>query len=155
MYSKDLICVKPSTKKELALLCEIDREHFLKPWSFKNFQEEFFYPHSSIETAFYKGKISGFIVYRIFLDELHIFRICTVKTFAGKGIATALLKASFKNAENKAKNAFLELSQENTIALSFYKKNGFQLSGIRNNYYGQGQNALNMTKDLSGGFNEY
>ena len=112
------------------------------------------HPDSTIKILEIKSRICGFIVFRIFLDELQVFRICCKNGQRNKGYATRLLNAAFKKSEKKASLAFLEVSSNNIPALDLYKKNGFREAGIRNNYYGQGIHALNMTKELSGGLND-
>jgi len=146
---EELIAIKNATKNDIGILYQAELKLFKSPWSLKNFEDEFDQPEGSLKKAVFKSRICGFAVSRIILDELHILKICTFKEYERKNIGSSLL--NFIINESKAKICFLEVSEKNYKALSFYKKNGFKITGKRKNYYGEGFHALNMTKDLSGG----
>lgn len=146
-----LFSIENVSKDDLEILHKIDLEHFKNSWSLKNYIDEFNHPQSRLKKAVSKSRICGFAVSRTILDELHILRICTIKDFEKNNIASALLNSIIEDFKNKINVCFLEVGEDNLKALSFYKKNGFKITGKRKNYYAQGINALNMTKDLPGG----
>jgi len=136
---------------DIPSILKLETEGFNTPWSFASFEQEFKNRESCIFKAVIESRICGFLVLRKLLDEIDILKICTQKKMQNKNIASSLLNYVLKNPGNSFNYALLEVNSENTKALNFYKKNGFKISGIRNNYYGQGINALNMTKELPGG----
>jgi ribosomal-protein-alanine N-acetyltransferase len=147
--SDEIIKIQNASKKDIGILYQAELKLFKKPWSLKNFEDEFELPEKNFKIAVSKSRICGFSVSRTIIDELHILKICTFKGYERKSIGTQLLNFIIK--ESKANMCFLEVDQDNLKALSFYKKNGFKIAGKRKNYYGEGFDALNMTKDLSGG----
>lgn len=147
----DEITITDASKSQLNQILKTENACFDKPWSQKSLEQEFEHQDSFIKTAYNKSRICGFIVYRLFLGEIQIFKICCLKEYQNQGIATRLLNSAFNTCKQKAELAVLEVSSSNDKALSFYKKHGFIISGKRTNYYGQGKHALNMIKDLAGG----
>ena len=143
--------IRKAQKEDIKKLVFLDEKSFKKPWSKKSFEEELSNNYSQIKIFAVQSRIYGFICYRIFLEELHIFRICAERMARRKKISTRLLADAEEDASGKAFQALLEVESSNTPALNFYNKNSFIVTGIRKNYYGEGVDALNMTKDLSGG----
>lgn len=147
--SDELIKIENASKDDIEIFYQAELKLFKNPWSLKNFEDEFDLPEKNLKKAVLKSRICGFAVSRIIIDELHILKICSFPEYERKNIGSSLLNSIIK--ESNAKICFLEVSEKNLKALSFYKKNGFEITGIRKNYYGEGFDALNMTKDLSGG----
>jgi ribosomal-protein-alanine N-acetyltransferase len=74
----------------------------------------------------------GFAVLTINQDEADIVSICVGERYRRLGIATKLLAYSCHT--NNIKTLFIEVSESNEIALSFYRKVGFVQVGTRKNY---------------------
>ena len=68
--------------------------------------------------------------------------LATHKDFKRRGLAQALIEHLVSQYEE----IWLELASNNAPARSFYSKMGFELQGVRKNYYGTGVEALNMVK---------
>lgn len=153
MPDKDKIIIKDALEKDLDLMHELDIKNFKNPWSLNSLKDEFNHPNSYIKISVLRGRICGFIVYRIFLQETEIFKICSIKEKRRCGIGSLLLNFALKHSKKESFCIFLEVDEKNFEAISFYKKFGFISSGLRYNYYGQGNNALNMIKEFQGGLN--
>lgn len=147
----ETLLIENACRDDLNFFYQEELKHFKNPWSLKNYEDEFAHPGSRLKKAVFKSRICGFAVSRTVLDELHILRICTVNEFQKNSIGTALLNSLIEDFRSLVTICLLEVRDDNIKALSFYKKNGFKITGKRKNYYGQGIDALNMTKDLSGG----
>ncbi|MGM0417916.1 MAG: ribosomal protein S18-alanine N-acetyltransferase [Thermodesulfobacteriota bacterium] len=147
----DLFKIFQAEPADIPAILKLETEGFRPPWTHASFEQEFKNSQSSIFKTVFESRICGFLVLRKLIDEIEILKICTEKKMQNKNIASSLLNYVLNNPGNNIKYALLEVNSENIKALNFYKKNGFKISGIRNNYYGQGINALNMTKELPGG----
>ena len=79
-----------------------------------------------------KGKILGFVSFFHVKDEIEIIKICIIKSYQRKNYGTRLINEIKKL---KIKKIFLEVSVENTNAIKFYLKNGFEQIGVRKGYY--------------------
>ena len=80
----------------------------------------------------------GYIKARVTRDEIEIISIIIDKKFRKVGIGKSLLNKLLNIAlKKKINNIFLEVSVENQIAISLYKKFNFIKVGKRKNYYFQ------------------
>lgn len=82
-------------------------------------------------------------------DELNIDSIAVKKEFRNLGIASKLVQ----NAENLAKESnietlSLEVAHTNITAYLLYEKLGFKKRRTRKNYYANGDDAIEMIKDV-------
>ena len=109
------------------------------PWSLKMIQDSFRMPcvYTAVARASSQSgkKIQGFIM-GSFGEEGEIYGISVWSMYQGKGIGHLLLKAYCSYVKEKGgRSIFLEVSEYNQSALSFYEQEGFQCIAQRNNYY--------------------
>ena len=130
---------------------DIENQAFFEPWSKKNLIKDLksntFLNHYVAEID---GKIVGFYISSHVLDQVEIFTIAVDNGFKKMGIATSLLNHLVETSlSNNMKEIWLEVSTKNTPAINLYKKFGFEVMGIRKNYYQKlGEDAYNMKKEL-------
>ena len=94
------------------------------------------------------NEVIGVIVYERIYDRIEIDYIIVDEKYRNKAIATKLLKHLECN-NLDIKNITLEVRKSNKIAISFYKKNGFNEVCIRKNYYSN-EDAILMIKEYGG-----
>ncbi|WP_295885191.1 ribosomal protein S18-alanine N-acetyltransferase [uncultured Anaerococcus sp.] len=129
----------------------IENQAFFEPWSKKNLIKDLksnsFLNHYVAELD---GKVVGFYISSHVLDQAEIFTIAVNKKYKKMGIATALLNHLVETSLSKnIKEVWLEVSTNNIPAINLYKKFGFEIMGIRKNYYQKlGEDAYNMKKEL-------
>jgi ribosomal-protein-alanine N-acetyltransferase len=92
----------------------------------------------------------GYICGRSVLDESEIVKIAVKQEARRQGVATRLLDYSLgKVSRQGVRTCYLEVRSSNTAARSFYEKNGFSVTGIRENYYSSPrEDAVMMAKSL-------
>jgi ribosomal-protein-alanine N-acetyltransferase len=79
----------------------------------------------------------------------HVVSIAILPESRRKGIAQSLIKKALEGMEYyKAKQCFLEVRVTNDVAISLYKKLGFEVTRTINGYYSDGENAYVMTKRI-------
>lgn len=129
----------------------IENQAFFEPWSKKNLIKDLesntFLNHYVAEKD---GRIVGFYISSQVLDEVEIFTIAVERDHKNMGIATSLLNHLIATSlKNNIKQIWLEVSTKNIPAINLYKKFGFEIMGIRKNYYQKvGEDAYNMKKEL-------
>lgn len=77
------------------------------------------------------NKILGYIIIFDNSESLEIMKIGVIPEARKRGIGTLLIKEMKK----MEKDIFLEVRENNMIAISFYKENSFLEVGKRKNYY--------------------
>ena len=102
--------------------------------------------------AFYNETLVSFILGDLFniekIAEYEILLIYVCKRFRKKGLGTQLINKIEKH-NRHLKKIYLEVSQNNSEGISFYKKMKFKTIHIRKNYFfleNKKINALAMTK---------
>ena len=74
---------------------------------------------------------AGYVIVFNNSDSLEIMKIGVNPEYRQKGIGTILINEIKKS----RMGIFLEVRENNIIAIEFYKKNGFKEAGKRKNYY--------------------
>ena len=73
--------------------------------------------------------------------EIHNLFICN--ELRGKGVGKILLKQAIQMMSAEVENLYLEVSEDNNIAIALYKSLGFEEIGERKNYYRKGSTSSN------------
>lgn len=93
-------------------------------------------------------EVVGCVLYWQLLENLEIDYILIDKNNRNNGYAQLLLEQLLSEYKNKTKYIRLEVSSNNTAAISFYRKNKFKELRIRKNYYKNGADAIEMVKEI-------
>ncbi|GAC1627409.1 MAG: ribosomal protein S18-alanine N-acetyltransferase [Candidatus Acidiferrum sp.] len=99
-----------------------------------------------------EGRIEGYLVVRMVMDEAEILNLAVEQTERRQGRGTALLQESLTELEKSGvRQVFLEVRESNAPAIAFYSKHGFEMFGKRSGYYRDPEEAaLCMKKKLMG-----
>ncbi len=138
--------------KDVGAVQMLEKETFPSPWS----KESFLYrlaDHTfnlSLVGEIEK-KVIAYAVSYIVYDELHFSNLAVDKILLRNRIGEILLWLSLHiGIENNCQIVNLEVRRSNTPAISLYKKYGFQIVGIRKNYYSrEREDALLMSKAIN------
>ncbi|MBN1485487.1 MAG: ribosomal protein S18-alanine N-acetyltransferase [Chloroflexia bacterium] len=94
------------------------------------------------------GPLLGYAGLQVLLDEGHVMNLAVHPGYRRRGIGELLLLHLFKEAKKRgAERLTLEVRVSNLAAQALYEKYGFQESGRRKRYYGDGEDALIMWTD--------
>ena len=135
----------------VAELCKIHNENFDKKVESKYFEEILSNTQYTVYYMKKSEKVSGYIIYYDTFDSFDLFEIAIKKELQNKGLGNELLEKTIDrlfNEEKYKKTVFLEVNENNFSAVKLYKKNNFKEISLRKNYYGIGQNAIIMVRNL-------
>lgn len=81
--------------------------------------------------------IIGYIMVSYVVDEAELQKICVSHNNQRSGVGYQLL-CNMQNllSDRSIKTLYLEVRKDNTKAINFYEKNGFEIVSIREKYYG-------------------
>ena len=138
----DNIYIIPLKKENINEVCAIEKECFTDPWSQNVFIEVFGSPiavkWAAVEADETTNEIEivGYCIFYPIWDECEIMNIAVKKSKRHRKIATKLFFAVLEYAkiENICR-IILEVRQSNDEAIALYKKFGFEVDGVRKNYY--------------------
>lgn len=123
------------TGKDLFQLAEASYEH-ASPWSTDTFNKDLKQPFVHYFLVEQQEELVGFIGYRLIFEEAEITNIVVAKEAKGQGIGSLLLAEWFTKLKAEAAEVVhLEVRKSNQAAIRLYKKVGFQMVNIRQEYY--------------------
>ena len=141
-----------ATLEDLPELLAIEHTSFEHPWSKESLAGELSDPLSSIIIAKSSSNpdICGYSCYKIIPPEAELLRIAVRPECRRQGTAQALLKEMFRLLRlRQVVTVYLEVSETNRAAITFYEKSGFFVTGNRPGYYDHGTTAaLLLQRDL-------
>jgi ribosomal-protein-alanine N-acetyltransferase len=128
-------------EEDIDQVMNVEMQSFTLPWTREAFYNELHHNQYARYLVLEDGgKIAGYCGAWIVVDEAHITNIAVLPEYRGKKLGEALLMKMIELARSMgAIRMTLEVRVSNTVAQSLYKKFGFQIGGIRKNYYTDNQ----------------
>lgn len=138
---------------DLASVMEIEHLSFPYPWRRSTFIGEIDnYPFSISFVIIHSQnqRLMGYIILWFMQKEVQISNFALHPDFRRKGVGESVLRDILDKIKREgATEIFLEVRPSNHVAQSLYKKLGFQVLGLRKNYYQSPvEDALIMGKRL-------
>lgn len=143
--------LRPMQAADVEAVLAIEKRNFREPWTRRAFLAEIAAaPVSQPLVVEYQSQIIGYVVPWFVADEMQIANIAIHEDFRRRGLARQLLEQLGELAQSRnCRVAHLEVRRSNTAARQLYESLGFQTTGVRRNYYGSGEDALLMSKQLN------
>lgn len=138
----------------LPQVLEIERLSFPTPWTPGLFLHELKLPFSRVRVAHTNGNGSsalvGYVCWWLVAEEAHILNLAVHPDHRRRGIAGDFVALVLADAcEQNAASVTLEVRRDNVAAQGLYRRFGFSECGIRRDYYGRGDDAIVMTRELA------
>jgi ribosomal-protein-alanine N-acetyltransferase len=95
------------------------------------------------------GALAGFILTERTGELAHIITLDVLEQYRRQSVGSLLLQAAEQEAAyHGAACMYLETATTNKAAIALWNKHGYRETGTIENYYGRGQNAFEMLKQL-------
>jgi len=148
---ENIILVQWMKPEDVLKVYDIEKEIFPMPWSKKSFLyrlEEQNYNVSIV--GFLKKELVAYAVSYLVQGELHFSNLAVKKKYQRRKIGEILLWTSLQiGKEKNCHVVHLEVRKNNNSAIQLYQKFGFEIIGVRSNYYSEeNEDALLMSKLL-------
>ncbi len=128
--------IENMTAKHIPQIALLEKECFSLPWSENALSEELGNPNSHFLSAVENGEVCGYIGVQEICGEAYITNIAVFEKQRGRGTGRALLKKACEDAKSRnCEFITLEVRKSNEKAISLYLSEGFELAGIRKNFY--------------------
>ncbi len=141
--------------EDLDAVQTIENAAQLTPWSTSHFRDCLNNANYLCQVATYDDDPVAFLILSRILDETHVLNVVVAPAWQRRGIARLMLEQAMNEARNDAMTVmYLEVRESNSGAQSLYRELGFEVCGVRKNYYRKGdghENAVLMQCLLSGG----
>jgi [ribosomal protein S18]-alanine N-acetyltransferase len=133
----------------------IESASFSNPWTRDMFLREL--ANAGVSYGYVlkgpNGRASAFCTIWVVVDEVHINNIAVDPEWRGHGLGQALLEFILRLwSDLGAERATLEVRRSNLAAINLYAKLGFNVAGIRRDYYTEPvEDALILWRERGGG----
>lgn len=149
------IVVSDATTADLAALVAIDAASSHTPWSHALFQDEIEAAVSRVLVARRRqGRpdVVGFICWSAVAGEAEIRNVAVRSVERRRGVGRALVGAVLAHARAQGAHAVhLEVREANHAARWLYASFGFEMTGMRPDYYGRNDHGVRMALRLASG----
>ena len=127
-------------KTHLPIVWDMQKSETLITWSEKQFVESY----DNVYVLLSGNKeIVGFTVILETPPDAEIHNLFICNELRGRGLGKILFKQAIQMLSAEVENLYLEVSEDNNIAIALYKSLGFEEIGARKNYYRKGSTASN------------
>lgn len=141
------------TGEDLGEVMEIERLAFDAPWTPGLFLRELKLPFSRVIVARTRNggrRLIGYACWWTVGDEVHIHNLAVHPGYRRSGVGRALVQLILDEAcRNQVQSVSLEVRHDNGPARRLYRSFGFTERGVRRDYYGRGEDAIVMTRELT------
>ncbi|MFV0520504.1 MAG: tRNA (adenosine(37)-N6)-threonylcarbamoyltransferase complex dimerization subunit type 1 TsaB [Lachnospirales bacterium] len=121
---------------------EVEKDAFFEPWSKKMFEEELNNKFARYFVGVIDDVVVGYIGSWYVLNEGQITNIAVKKDYRGQGFGKKLVQKVIDYYNDlECIGVTLEVRQSNDNAIALYKSFGFEIEGMRKNYYNNGEDA--------------
>ena len=130
------LSTREATVDDLDDIMAIEEESFTVPWSRDSWERELANPLTYHEVLLYHDVIIGYVGAWLLGDQAHIGNVAIGAEFRGNGYGRYMMNYYlFAIYEKDMTSATLEVRDDNYPAIKLYESLGFQLEGVRKNYY--------------------
>ncbi|MBR2408507.1 MAG: ribosomal protein S18-alanine N-acetyltransferase [Lachnospiraceae bacterium] len=142
--------IRRMTEEDVADVAALEKENFSRPWSYDAFLNTLSDENYIVIISKDTDALLGYCVLLCTGEEADITNVCTAPVARGKGVATEMLTVLMEEGESRGvEEFFLEVRESNTPARGLYTKLGFEVIGLRKNYYEEPrEHAVLMKKTL-------
>ncbi len=134
---------------DIPALVSLERGIFPDPWSINAWESAFARPDFFGFAQWQENTLIAFVCGTTLFEESELLKIAVRKEERGKGIGKRLLTALEAEAKTRGgEKMFLEVREGNIPARKLYESNGFESTRVRQKYYADGENAVEMYKRL-------
>lgn len=148
-FSKNLtLHLRRMVANDIERISELEAGIFASPWSSDSFYAELLHQYSICLVAETEDLfIVAYTINWFIEDELHIANLAVDPQYRQLGIASWILDTLMNIAESiQTRIVHLEVRKSNLQAIKLYEKYGFEIVGMRKNYYEkENEDALLMS----------
>lgn len=147
---KARLTVRAMRLADLDEVMVIERRSFSAPWEESTFRGLMRRPSAALLVAETDDELTGYSVMWFAADEGELGDIAVVPERRGEGIGRRLLRESISVAASRGtRSLYLEVRESNDVARRLYEKVGFNVVGVRKQYYTEPvEDAIVMKLDL-------
>ena len=142
--------VRSMEVNDLDEIVEIENDLYKVPWNLNQFKYEL--EENEFSYLFVlenNGIVIGYYGFWVMFENADITKVSIRKEFQGMKLSNILMEDCFKRVSSLGCDKInLEVRVDNYKAINLYKKHGFKELIVRKDYYGKGEDALVLCKEM-------
>ncbi len=128
--------IAPLEESHIDQVCAIENASFAMPWPRAAFLGELSLSYGKSWCWLEEGRVLGYLIAWKSFEDFHIINLAVAPEARGRGIARGLLQHALEwAAGERAERSLLEVRCSNAAARLLYVSAGFEVVGVRKNYY--------------------
>jgi len=136
LFARAAPALSEASARDAGMIAGLHSASFRRGWSEQEVEGLLLDKHVIAHRATLAGKLAGFIISRLVVDEAEILSIAVAASQQGRGLARRLLDLHLRRlAGLGARAVFLEVDENNRPAIRLYDRAGFGEVSRRANYY--------------------
>lgn len=137
--------------RDIRQVCRLESVLFSDGWSEKSLEDTLRFHPDTVFAAVQGERLVGYLLFMPAADEGELLRIGVDPDFRRRGAGRALMACMDQYAlGHEIQTIWLEVRESNRAARNLYEQGGFQVQGIRKNYYRDPkEHAVIMSKSYS------
>lgn len=145
-----MFSIRKMREEDVAAVAALEQKIFPDAWSENAILETWKQRQTMLLIALEDREIIGYLILYFVLEDGEIARIAVSEEHRRKGVAGKMLRElALLCRENGVNRLMLDVRESNEPAKAFYVKHGFEVDGIRKNYYSNPtENAVLMSVPL-------
>ena len=131
-----MLVFRNMTDADIDRVAELENQNFSDAWTRNSIYETSCQNQAFITVAEEDGEIAGYCIIYYVMDEGEIARIAVDDKFRRRGVGRGLLDYTCQCClEKQVDRLLLDVRESNVGARAFYESYGFEVDGIRKNFY--------------------
>ncbi|MCI9140356.1 ribosomal-protein-alanine N-acetyltransferase [bacterium 1XD42-8] len=128
--------IRQMKEEDVPFVCAMEKEIFSMPWSCQDFLDMVHAEHAHFYVVDVESEIIAYCGLRNMCGDGEITNVAVGEPFRKKGIGRKMLNYLLDEGGRLGIDAFtLEVRESNQVAIALYTSLGFQIEGMRKNYY--------------------
>ena len=146
---KNKVEIRKFTDTDLGRLALLEKGCFSDAWTMEMLCDTAKQDGFCCLLATLHGEEIGFVYGNVVFEDAELYKVAVLPEYRGKGFGKELAQAFIAAVQEKgARQIFLEVRVSNQAALSLYLGQGFERVRLRKRYYSDGEDCLELKKDL-------
>jgi tRNA threonylcarbamoyl adenosine modification protein YeaZ len=142
--------VRVATALDIASMAEIHALCFAAGWTVADLTGMLAVPGAGALVVELAGTLYGFVQFQWTAGEAEINTLCVSPNYRRQHFGWDVMQGLIDYLETLGTTKlFLEVAENNGAARGLYERFGFRTSGVRKNYYANGQNAVTMVREMA------
>lgn len=145
-----MFSIRKMRREDIAAVAALEKKIFPDAWSENAILETWKQRQTMLLIALEDREVIGYLILYFVLEDGEIARIAVADEHRRKGVAGKMLRElALLCRENGVNRLMLDVRESNEAARAFYVKQGFEIDGVRKNYYSNPvENAVLMSVPL-------